>query len=112
MDVTGPTGRRGCAQTTIKSTTPKTTISVTLTWSLPASDVDVCVTQADGETSWYSHKITAIGGRLGVDNTQGFGPENDFLSSEQATRSCPGSTRSGCTTTGIVKRRIRAPPGS
>jgi uncharacterized protein YfaP (DUF2135 family) len=43
--------------------------------------VDLYVTQPDGETSWYSHKTTAIGGRLDVDNTQGFGPENYFLSS-------------------------------
>jgi uncharacterized protein YfaP (DUF2135 family) len=90
VDVTGPTGRRGCAQKAIKSTTPKTTISVTLTWNLPASDVDLYVTQPDGETSWYSHKTTAIGGRLDVDNTQGFGPENYFLSSAQGNTVLPG----------------------
>jgi uncharacterized protein YfaP (DUF2135 family) len=48
------------------------------------------VTQPDGETSWYSHKITAIGGRLDGDNTQGFGPENYFLSSAEGNTVLPG----------------------
>jgi uncharacterized protein YfaP (DUF2135 family) len=90
VDVTGPTGRRGCAQAAIKSTTPKTTISVTLTWSLPDSDVDLYVTQPDGETSWYGHQTTAIGGRLDVDNFEGFGPENYYLSALQGNTVLPG----------------------
>ncbi|MGH9364613.1 MAG: CARDB domain-containing protein [Thermoanaerobaculia bacterium] len=90
VDVTAPDGRRGCAQTTIRSTTPRTTISVTLTWNLASSDVDLYVTQPDGETSWYQNKTTSIGGRLDVDNTSGFGPENYFLSSEKGDRVLAG----------------------
>ena len=89
--VDGPDGRRGCAERTIQSTTPKTTISATLTWSLADADVDLYTTQPDGETAWYSHVATAIGGRLDVDNTQGFGPENYFLSSEEGDTVLPGA---------------------
>jgi len=89
--VDGPDGRRGCAQRTIQSTTPKTTISATLTWSLSGADVDLYTTQPDNETAWYSHVATAIGGRLDVDNTQGFGPENYFLSSEEGDTVVPGA---------------------
>ena len=62
---------------------------MTLTWNLPASDVDLYVTQPDGETSWFSNKTTAIGGRLDVDNARDFGPENYFLSSEQGNKILP-----------------------
>jgi uncharacterized protein YfaP (DUF2135 family) len=81
--VDGPDGRRGCAEKKIKSETPKTTLSATLTWNLQDADVDLYVTQPDQETAWYSQKDTTIGGRLDVDNTGGVGPENYFLSSEE-----------------------------
>jgi len=75
----------------IRSTTPKTTISATLTWSLGDADVDLYTTQPDDETAWYQHVATSIGGRLDVDNTQGFGPENYFLSSEEGDTVLPGT---------------------
>ncbi len=78
--VEGADGRRGCAVKNIKSTTPKTTLSATLTWSLGDADVDLYVTQPDNQTAWYSNKSTSSGGRLDVDNTSGFGPENYFIS--------------------------------
>ena len=81
--VDGADDRRGCVEKTIRSTTPRTTISATLTWNLGNADVDLYVTQPDGETSWYGHHDTAIGGRLDVDNTSGFGPENYFLSAQE-----------------------------
>jgi uncharacterized protein YfaP (DUF2135 family) len=75
-------GRRGCIEKRIRSTTPKSTISVTLTWNLNSTDLDLYVTQPDGETVWYRNLSSAIGGVLDVDNTSGFGPENYFISSE------------------------------
>ena len=89
--VDGPDGRRGCAERMIRSTTPKTTVSATLTWSLADADVDLYTTQPDNETAWYGHVATSIGGRLDVDNTQGFGPENYFLSSEEGDTVLPGT---------------------
>jgi uncharacterized protein YfaP (DUF2135 family) len=79
VSVEGVDGRRGCAVKKIKSTTPKTTLSATLTWTLGNSDVDLYVTQPDGQTAWYFDKTTSTGGRLDVDNTSGFGPENYFI---------------------------------
>ena len=75
-------GRRGCTERTITSNTAKVTISATLTWDLDDADVDLYVTQPDGETAWYSSKTTTVGGRLDVDNVKGRGPENYFLSSQ------------------------------
>lgn len=89
--VDGPDGRRGCAEKKIKSETQKTTLSATLTWNLQDADVDLYVTQPDNETAWYSHKDTAIGGRLDVDNTAGVGPENYFLSSAEGDTILPGT---------------------
>ena len=54
-------------------------MSATLTWALGSSDVDLYVTQPDSQTSWYSNKTTSAGGRLDVDNTSGFGPENYYI---------------------------------
>ncbi len=89
--IDGQDGRRGCAERSIRSTTPKTTISATLTWNLPGADVDLYVAQPDGETAWYSARTTSIGGRLDVDNTSGHGPENYFLSSEEGDTILPGT---------------------
>lgn len=89
--VDGADGRRGCAERTVRSTTPKTTLSATLTWNLAGADVDLYVTQPDGETAWYSARSTSIGGRLDVDNTSGHGPENYFLSSEEGDTIAPGA---------------------
>ncbi|MFN2384695.1 MAG: DUF2135 domain-containing protein [Thermoanaerobaculia bacterium] len=83
VDVTAPDGRQGCADRSIASTTPQTSLSVTLTWTLGNADVDLYVTQPDNETAWYSHRTTSIGGHLDVDNTSGFGPENYFLSAAE-----------------------------
>ncbi len=93
ISVESPDGRRGCTQKTIRSTTPKTTISVTLTWNLDSCDVDLYVIQPDDEAAWYSHLSTAIGGRLDVDNRVGFGPENYFLSSEETDTILEGGYR-------------------
>lgn len=79
VGVEGTDGRRGCATKNIRSTTARTTISATLTWELGASDLDLYVTQPDGQTAWYNNKTTRSGGRLDVDNTSGFGPENYFI---------------------------------
>lgn len=83
VDVTAPDGRQGCADRAIASTTPQTSISVTLTWTLGSTDLDLYVTQPDNQTAWYSNRTTSIGGHLDVDNTSGFGPENYFLSAAE-----------------------------
>lgn len=81
--VDGADGRRGCTEKTIRSDTEKTTLSATLTWNAADADLDLYVTQPDGETAWYIDKATSIGGVLDVDNTSGIGPENYFLSFDE-----------------------------
>ncbi|MCA9447426.1 MAG: DUF2135 domain-containing protein, partial [Candidatus Omnitrophica bacterium] len=95
VTVESPDGRRGCTEKTIRSNTLKTTISVTLTWNLNFCDVDLYVTQPDNETAWYDHLSTQIGGRLDVDNTVGYGPENYFISSEEEDNVLAGAYKIG-----------------
>ncbi len=89
--VDGVDGARGCAERTIHSSTPRTSISATLTWNLDQADLDLYVTQPDGETSYYSNKTTMIGGELDVDNTSGRGPENYYLSAAEGDMVPPGT---------------------
>jgi uncharacterized protein YfaP (DUF2135 family) len=79
VGVEGVDGRRGCAVKKIKSTTARTTLSATLTWNLDDADVDLYVTEPTGQTAWYRALHPSGGGRLDVDNTRGFGPENYFV---------------------------------
>ena len=38
------------------------------------------------DTGWYSHQNTSLGGQIDVDDTDGYGPENYWLSLEQGDR--------------------------
>ncbi len=50
-------------------------VRVVLTWNIDSCDVDLWVTDADGEKCFYGNKLTANGGRMSRDFTQGYGPE-------------------------------------
>lgn len=52
-------------------------VQVSLTWNTTA-DLDLYVTEPSGEVIWYSHRTSATGGQLDVDDTNGYGPENIF----------------------------------
>ncbi|MFC6269307.1 VIT domain-containing protein [Frigoriflavimonas asaccharolytica] len=54
-------------------------IRVVLNWNKDNTDIDLWVTDPNGEKCMYSHKQTAIGGRLSDDFTGGFGPEQFLL---------------------------------
>ena len=54
---------------------PSLNLSVVLTWDTPGTDVDLHVIDPSGEECDYTHKQTAAGGRLDVDDTDGYGPE-------------------------------------
>lgn len=64
---------------------PSGDLRVTLTWNTLGTDVDLWVTDPNGEKCYYSHKKLASGGQLLDDLTQGFGPER-FL----AQKAIPG----------------------
>lgn len=54
-------------------------VRVALNWNKDNTDIDLWVTDPNGEKCMYSHKFTEIGGRLSDDFTGGFGPEQFLL---------------------------------
>ena len=54
-------------------------IRVVLNWDTDNSDMDLHVIDPRGETCYYSHNRTAIGGRISADVTDGYGPEEFLL---------------------------------
>jgi hypothetical protein len=54
-------------------------IRVVMNWNKNNSDIDLWVTDPNMEKCYYSHKQSAIGGRMSNDFTQGFGPEQFML---------------------------------
>ncbi|MCB9882976.1 MAG: hypothetical protein H6834_14415 [Planctomycetes bacterium] len=50
-------------------------LRVTIAWNTDATDIDLWVTEPNGEKCFYSHKETSNGGVLLEDLTQGYGPE-------------------------------------
>lgn len=50
-------------------------IRIVLTWNMDDCDIDLWVTDPNGEKCFYGHRQTKIGGRMSRDFTQGYGPE-------------------------------------
>jgi len=62
------------------SSAPRKDLRITLTWDTDGTDIDLWVTDPNGEKCFYSHKATKIGGSLDTDVTDGYGPETFTLS--------------------------------
>ena len=56
---------------------------VILTWDADLCDMDLWVTDPNGEKCFYSHPNTYIGGLMSRDFTQGYGPEEFILKKAQ-----------------------------
>jgi tetratricopeptide (TPR) repeat protein len=54
-------------------------IRVVINWNMNSTDIDLHVKDTYGETCYYSHRTTAMGGRISRDITQGYGPEQFLL---------------------------------
>ncbi len=54
-------------------------IRVLLSWNTNDSDIDLWVTDPNGEKCYYKYQNTLIGGRLSEDITRGYGPEEFCL---------------------------------
>jgi TonB-dependent SusC/RagA subfamily outer membrane receptor len=54
-------------------------IRIVMNWNMNNTDIDLWVTDPNGEKCLYSHNRTALGGRISDDMTQGFGPEQFLL---------------------------------
>jgi hypothetical protein len=62
----------------------------TLTWNQDNTDVDLYVTQPDGQTAWFADLVTSHGLTLDFDNVTGFGPEHITLATPPAAQVLPG----------------------
>jgi len=63
----------------VEGTLPPAHLLVTLTWEQNETDVDLYITEPEGETMWYGGSRTANGLELDIDDTTGFGPEHGTL---------------------------------
>jgi tetratricopeptide (TPR) repeat protein len=54
-------------------------VRVVINWNKNDTDIDLWVTDPNGEKCFYSHKKTVIGGRISNDFTAGYGPEQFML---------------------------------
>ena len=50
-----------------------------LTWDADNTDIDLWVTDPNGEKAYYGHRLTYQGGRMSMDFTGGYGPEEFSL---------------------------------
>ncbi len=64
------------ATTSFTAEVAPSAIRVTLTWNTSGTDVDLWVTDPNGESCGYSHTTTSSGLTLDFDDTNGYGPEN------------------------------------
>ena len=55
-----------------------------LTWDADNTDIDLWVTDPSGEKAYYGHRFTDQGGRMSLDFTGGYGPEEFSLKSAQS----------------------------
>jgi tetratricopeptide (TPR) repeat protein len=54
-------------------------LRVVLTWDLDDTDIDLHVTDPNGEEAFYARPLSYQGGRVSPDNTAGYGPEEYSL---------------------------------
>lgn len=54
-------------------------VRIVIDWNHNDTDIDLWVIDPNGEKAYYSHKKTAIGGRMSRDFTNGYGPEEFIL---------------------------------
>lgn len=66
------------------SDVPPVDLQVVLFWDTDGTDVDLHVTDPDGEECYFGHRTTKLGARLDVDVTDGFGPEVFTLSNAKS----------------------------
>jgi uncharacterized protein YfaP (DUF2135 family) len=63
-------------------------VRVVLNWSTADADMDLWITDPNGEKCYYKNMNTRIGGRLTEDYTEGYGPEEFLLK-----KAIPGTYR-------------------
>jgi uncharacterized protein YfaP (DUF2135 family) len=54
-------------------------LRITLAWDADNTDIDLWVTDPNGEKAYYGHRVSYQGGRVSRDVTGGYGPEEFAL---------------------------------
>ena len=76
---------------------------ILISWNTDDSDVDLHVMEPSGETCYYSHRNTKIGGHITIDVTQGYGPEMYILP-----KAIPGKYRARVRYYAVNRNRVSA----
>jgi hypothetical protein len=77
LTVTAHSGsRQATARAGFLAAIPRADFRATLFWDTDGTDVDLWVTDPDGEKCYYANQTTATGLDLDVDDVTGYGPEN------------------------------------
>ena len=79
-------------------------LRVVLTWDADNTDIDLWVTDPNGEKAFYSNRLTWQGGRMSLDFTGGYGPEEFSLK-----RAKPGTYRVEAQYYGDQRQMIAGP---
>lgn len=66
---------KGRASASFYAKVPPLNLSVVLSWDTNGTDLDLHVRDPSGEECYYGHSQTKAGGKLDVDDTDGYGPE-------------------------------------
>jgi len=68
--------RRETARAGFMAAIARADFRTTLFWNTNGTDVDLWITDPDGEKCYYANQLTASGLELDVDDVTGYGPEN------------------------------------
>jgi len=79
-------------------------LRVILDWDADDTDIDLWVTDPNGEKAYYGHRLTYQGGRMSEDFTGGYGPEEFSLR-----RAKPGKYRVEAQYYGDRRQRVTGP---
>jgi uncharacterized protein YfaP (DUF2135 family) len=85
LDLIADSGaRRETDRASFTANIPAAGLRIALAWDTPETDVDLWVTDPNGERCFYAHRTTALGLMLDVDDVTGWGPENITVIRPQA----------------------------
>ncbi|MFT5484114.1 MAG: hypothetical protein ACI9GW_002776, partial [Halieaceae bacterium] len=77
--------------THINGEPPPAKLLTTLTWEQDSIDLDLYVTDPNGETAWYTNPQTSSGLSLDIEDDEGYGPEHISLSTSAGGQVLPGN---------------------
>ncbi|MBN2496450.1 MAG: thrombospondin type 3 repeat-containing protein, partial [Deltaproteobacteria bacterium] len=90
-------GGVGSDEVAVMTSVANSDLLILLSWEGSSSDVDIYVTEAEDpnqgmqrDTCWYAQPTTSLGGLKDLDDVDGWGPEDYWISSAEGDRVEPG----------------------